>query len=55
MEFQFPNGTRTLSIQNSPDVSNLLNDFMTAQGVFKKVDEESAKILSTTNPQRESE
>lgn len=43
VEFVFPNGTRDMSIANSPQVDALLNDFMHAQGVFKKASESLTK------------
>ena len=39
VEFTFANGTRSLSIQNSPEVQALLGDFMHARGAFVKLDE----------------
>lgn len=39
VEFRFANGTRSMSLQNTPEVQSLLSDFLNARGVFAKQDE----------------
>jgi hypothetical protein len=43
VEFKFANGSRSMSIQNSPQVQHLLGDFMNARGIFSKQDDGPVK------------